>query len=158
MREPQYKRYLKKCEEFLICSEVGQSDVLVSEHSSFRVTLYQIVIYGTGKICKCFDNQSIDIKRGIIDVKQFRNEHTNFYSYEPFLIYGFNSIDNSHDWDVKEIKESFTCDRRGWLINFDGNPVVNGKILERMDYSLLEVEKQYDIDIKDGLLGFFYRI
>jgi hypothetical protein len=158
MGEPRYKRFLKKCEEFLICSEVGDGDVIVAEHACYRDTLYQIIVYGTGKVCECFDNKEIEFKRGIIDVKKFRKKHTNFYSYEPFLIYGFNTLEDSHDWNVEEIKGSFTCNQRGWLICFDGHPIVNGKELKRMDYSLLEIQKDYNIDIKDGLLGFFYRI
>lgn len=159
MIDPPYKRYIKKCEEFLICSEVGGSNVLVAEHSNVRYTLYQIVVYGSGKVCKCFDNSEVEVyKKGIVDVKKFRNEHTNFYSYEPFLIYGFNSLNTFDDWGANEIKGSFSPNCRGWIINFDGNPIINGKEFKRMDYSLLESKKEYDIDIKDGLLVFFYRI
>ena len=30
MNESEYKRSLKRCEEFLMCSEVGDSDVIVA--------------------------------------------------------------------------------------------------------------------------------
>jgi hypothetical protein len=158
MTESKYKRFLKKCEEFLICSEIGGADVLISEHSYFRSTLYQICLYGGGKAGKCFDNEYTEFKRGINDVKKFKNQHTNFYSYEPFHIYGFNALNDSEDWNAEEIKESFICSQRGWLICFDGNPIVNEKELQRMDYALLEKGNNYDIDIKDGLLGFFTKV
>lgn len=156
--EPRYKRYLKKCEEFLICSEVGDGDVIVSEHSSYRNTLYQICLYGGGKVGKCFDNEYIEFKRGINDVKKFRQQHTNFYSYKPFHIYGFNALSPREDWDAVEINGSFTCIQRGWLICFDGNPIINEKELQRMDYALLEEGKECIIDIKDGLLGLFTQL
>ena len=42
-------RYNKKCEEFSICCEVGQSGVIVLEKSTERYTSYQIVVKGSGK-------------------------------------------------------------------------------------------------------------
>lgn len=158
MNESEYKRSLKRCEEFLMCSEVGDSDVIVAEHSSVRDTLYQICLYGRIKVGKCFESEYLELKRGIHDVKKFKQQHTNFYSYEPFHIYGFNKLDDSEDWNATEIKESFTCNQRGWLICFDGYPIVNGKELKRMDYALLEDGKEYNVEIKNGLLGFFTRL
>jgi len=158
MSTPRYKRYLKSCDnEFLLCSEIGESDVIVAEHSSLRDTLYQIIVSGTGRVGKCFDNEYLELSRGVFDVKKFRNEHTNFLSYEPFHMYGFNALDRNSDWEGEEIKESFTCKSKGYLICFDGHPVVNGKRLERLDYSLLKRGTFYNVDIKDGLLAFFYK-
>ena len=158
MSDLKYKRSIKRCEEFLICSEVGGGDVIVAEHSFFRDTLYQICLYGGGKVGKCFDSDHIEFKRGINDVRKFRQQHTNFYSYEPFHIYGFNALNKSDDWVAEEVKGSFSCTQRGWLICFDGNPIVNENELQRMDYALLEERKECIIDIKDGLLGFFTRL
>ena len=41
-----------------------------------------------------------------------------------------------------------------WLICFEGNPVVNGKILHKLDYAKLE-QKLYNIELNDGLIGVF---
>jgi hypothetical protein len=156
--EPEYKKFIKRCEEFQICSEIGNAGVIVAEHPVQRDTLYQIVVYGSLKIGKCFESEYVELQRGIHDVKKFVNQYTNFYTYEPFHIYGFNPRNDSEHWNAQEIKESFTCNRRGWLICFDGYPIVNEKELQRMDYALLEEGKECNIDIKDGLLGFFTRI
>ena len=50
-------RYIKKCEEFSICSEVGESNLIFTEYSEDRSTLYQIVVKGSGKIAKVFDDK-----------------------------------------------------------------------------------------------------
>ena len=79
---------------------------------------------------------------------------TIFESYEPFLIYGFNTLSKNQDWDGKLINESFEGNDKSWLVCFDGRPVINGIELARMDYAKLE-NKHYNVDIKDGLVGVF---
>ena len=54
-------RYFKKCEEFAICSEVGESNLLFPETHDERRTLYQIVVKGTGKVGRIFDLSLIHI-------------------------------------------------------------------------------------------------
>ena len=76
---------------------------------------------------------------------------------EKFLIFGFNSLERNQDWDGKLITESFDGDDRSWLICFNGNPVVNGKELNSLDYAKLE-NKRYDVNIKDGLIGVFTKL
>ena len=41
-----------------------------------------------------------------------------------------------------------------WLVCFDGKPVVNGKVLHKLDYAKLE-QKLYNIELNDGLIGVF---
>ena len=49
-------RYFKKCEEFAICSEVGESNLLFPETFDERRTLYQIVVKGEGRVVSIFDS------------------------------------------------------------------------------------------------------
>ena len=58
------------------------------------------------------------------------------------------------DWDGRLVTESFTGDDKSWLICFDGNPVVNGKVLHKLDYAKLE-QKLYNVEVNDGLIGVF---
>ena len=58
------------------------------------------------------------------------------------------------DWDGKLVTESFVGDDMSWLICFEGSPVVNGKILHKLDYAKLE-QKLYNIELNDGLIGVF---
>ena len=45
------KRYIKKCEEFSICSEIGDRAGLVfAEPADERRTLYQIAVKGSGRL------------------------------------------------------------------------------------------------------------
>ena len=82
-------RYFKKCEEFAICSEVGESNFLFPETSDERRTLYQIVVKGTGRVGKIFDseyteldeqnNYFVDLKN-IWELIQYFN-HINHFTY-----------------------------------------------------------------------------
>ena len=78
---------------------------------------------------------------------------TIFQSYKPFLIYGFNKIDN-YDWDGKLVTQSFEGDDKSWLICFDGEPIVNGVKMKTMDYAKLS-DKDYKVVLNDALLGKF---
>jgi hypothetical protein len=69
-------------------------------------------------------------------------------------MYGFNTSEKYVDWDGRLVTESFTGDDKSWLICFDGNPVVNGKVLHKLDYAKLE-QKLYNVEINDGLIGVF---
>ena len=134
-------RYHKKCDDFSICCEVGEAGVIFLEDSTFRKTLYQIVLRGDGRVGKIFDNNftKLDAKQhNFVNLKHFKGHHTIFESYSPFFIYGFNTLDLSQDWDGKLISDSFEGDDNSHLVCFKGNPVINGKKLKPRDYAKLE--------------------
>ena len=149
-------RYFKKCEEFAICSEVGESNLLFPETSDERRTLYQIVVKGEGRVGKIFDNEytKLDEKNdNFVNLKKYMGTNTIFQSYTPFHIYGFNKIDN-YDWDGKLVTQSFKGDEKSWLICFHGEPIVNGVTMKTMDYAKLSY-KNYEVVLNDSLLGIF---
>ena len=155
-----YTRFFKKCEEFSICSELGDVDCIVAEHTEERRTLYQIVVYGSGKVARPFESEfkvldSSD--NNFVDLKEYLHDHTIFHSTEPFHMYGFNTSEKYVDWDGRLVTESFTGDDKSWLICFDGNPVVNGKVLHKLDYAKLS-EKDYNVVLNDGILGMFTKL
>ena len=155
------KSYLKKCEEFSICSQVGDSAGLVFvEPAVDRMTMYQIAVKGSGRLSSIFNSEfEVGDANGInfSSMKHYMGQPTIFESYEPFHIYGFNTLNKNQDWDGKLIRKSFDGDDKSWLVCFDGRPVINGVELARMDYAKLE-NKYYDVDIKNGLVGVFTKI
>ena len=67
-------RYFKKCEEFAICSEVGESNLLFPETHDERRTLYQIVVKGTGKVGRIFDSEYTNLDEQnnyFVDLKKY---------------------------------------------------------------------------------------
>ena len=150
------KRFFKKCEEFSICSEFGESNCLFPETSDERRTLYQIVVKGTGRVGKIFESEytKLDEKKyNFVNLKKYMGTDTIFQSYKPFHIYGFNKIDN-YDWDGKLVTQSFKGDDKSWLICFYGEPIVNGVTMKTMDYAKLS-DKNYEVVLNDSLLGIF---
>ena len=137
----------KKCEEFALCAEVSDGNVVHVEDVSERYTLYQVIVKGSGRMGKIFDSDYVvgDVN-GVYfaDVKQFLGHHTVFESFEPAQMYGFNTLDLEQDWDGKLIEASFQGDDKSWLVCFDGRPVINDVELSRMDYAKLE-NKHYNL-------------
>lgn len=155
-----FRRYNKKCEEFRICAEVGDKNVIFLETIKERTTLYQIVVKGSGRVGKLFDSEYLvgDCKdKVMVDLKRFIGSNTVFESYEPFHIYGFNTYDLNQDWDGKLIKDSFVGDDKSWLICFDGRPIVNGIEMGPRDYAKLE-NKNYDVKLNDAIVGLFTKL
>lgn len=150
-------RYIKKCEEFYLCSEVGESDLIYTEKSEERNTLYQIIIKGSGKIGKIFDDKFtlLDEKtNNFVDLKQYFGHHTLFHAAADFHVYGFNRLDSNDDWDGKLVTDSFKGDEKSWLICFKGEPVINGVTMKTMDYAKLS-DKEYDVTLNGGVVGIF---
>ena len=160
MMLPQVKRFFKKCEnEFAICSEIGDAGLLFTEYARERYTLYQIVNKGSGKIAKVFDSECEEVIKGekILSLKKYIGYDTIFESYEPFHIFGFNTLNINQDWDGKLIEGSFEGDHNSWLVCFDGRPIINGKELKRMDYAKLH-NKEYNVELNDSVVGVFTKV
>ena len=153
------KRYFKKCSDFSLCCSIGDANEVHAEHSNERTTMYQIIVKGYGKIGIPFRSDKDNYGKSPLfaDMKIYFGEHTVFQSYEPFIMYGFNTLDQDQMWDGKLVTESFRGNNCHRLVCFDGRPVINGVELERMDYAQLE-DKDYDVQINDGLVGLFWKI
>ena len=153
-----FKRFLKKCEEFSICSEIGdKAGDICLERAEDRMTLYQIVIKGSGRMSSVFSSDYLEGDSNhnpFINLKRFLGQHTIFESYEPFHMYGFNTLSVNEDWNGKLINQSFQGDGDTWLICFDGEPIINGIKMRRMDYAKLE-NKWDDVQINDSKVGIF---
>ena len=148
-------RYFKKCEDFCMCGAIGLGSEIIAETSEENKTLFQIVIRGNGRVAKAFDNNYIDlIEREIIDVSNLMGTNRVYDPYEDFEIYGFNPLHPNDKWTVKRVNGSFRGNDKSWLINFDGNPKINGKVMKRMDYAKLE-DKDYDVVCNNSIIGMF---
>ena len=155
------KSYIKKCEEFSICSQVGDSAGLVFvEPAVDRMTMYQIAVKGSGRLSSIFNSEfEVGDANGInfSSMKHYMGQTTIFESYEPFHIYGFNTLNKNQDWDGKLVNESFEGDDKSWLVCFDGRPVINDVELSRMDYAKLE-NKHYNVISNNSIVGVFTKI
>lgn len=150
-------RFLKKCEDFMICSEIGESGDVFVDLAEENKTLYQIIIKGSGRGGKFFDTDFIEVNantNNFIDRKKYLGTNMIFEAYEDYHIFGFNYRGSNINWDGKLITESFTGNDRSWLICFDGRPIINGVEIGRMDYAKLE-NKRYEVNINDGIVAVF---
>ena len=152
------KRFFKKCEEFTICSEIGDAGDWFLDGYPDNYTIYHILLKGSGKLGAPYESEYLeDGPYVLVNTKEYLYKQRIYYGSEDFYIVGFNPLKPEHDWDGRLVTESFTGDDMSWLICFDGNPVVNGKKLSRWDYAKLET-KEYDIQLNGGCLGLFTRL
>ena len=152
------KRFFKKCEEFTICSEIGDAGDYFLDGYPDNSTIFHILLKGSGKLGAPYESEYLeDGPFVLVNTKEYLYKHRIYYGSEDFHIVGFNPLKPEHDWDGRLVTESFTGDHMSWLICFDGNPVVNGKKLSRWDYAKLE-DKDYDLELNDGCIGVFTRL
>ena len=154
-----FTTYMKRCgQSWMACANKADKGSLGLEYGSDRKTIFQYIFYGSAKICKTFSNETriIENKGEIIDVKEFYRENVIFNFLEDSYIWGFNKLNESDDWDARLVKEKqIIGTHKSVLVCLDGNPVVNKNTLQRFDFDELQVEKIYNIDIRNGVLALF---
>ena len=157
---PKIKRLIKKCEEFYICAEYGDKDAIGVEYTG-RLTMYQYIISGSTSFNLVDGDKLIQEiytrENELVDVKKYLNERLLVVAEENLFMVGFNSLDRNVDWDGKLVKDNFKGNDKSWLVCFDGYPVVNGQELKRWDYAKLD-NKEYDVNINDGVIGVFTKL
>ena len=150
-------RFIKKCDEFMICSEIGKSGDIFVDLAEENKTLYQIILKGSGRAARFFDTNYKEFNaqtETLIDKRKYLGCNMIYEAYEDYHTFGFNFLDPKIDWGARLITESFTGDDKSWLICFDGRPVINGVEIQRMDYAKLE-SKWYDVNINNAIVGVF---
>tara|TARA_R100001510_G_scaffold22258_1_gene19483 strand:+ start:286 stop:798 length:513 start_codon:yes stop_codon:yes gene_type:complete len=165
------KRCYRNCNNFAICVNIGRADYVLAEHPTNTNTLFYYVIYGSGKLGKMFSNDYITIKEGdFVDVRDTIHDYRTFHSLENFYLIGFNSIEKNERWDGRLIeKHEKTLDLhrlydnplpvnyKCFVVCLNGNPLVNGRKFKRYEYSEVIYPNDYQIELNDGVLGFFVR-
>ena len=96
------KRYLKRCEEFILCAELGGKDFIGIERSKFRYTLYQYFIHGAASFYELSDDgivsRTIGKEKQLVNVKKYFNKNTILQDHDDFYVAGFSPLDNNDDW------------------------------------------------------------
>lgn len=153
------KRYVKKCEEFAICSETGSAGDVFLDSAVENRALYHIIIKGSGRGGVAFDSEYVEADAQVNKFhskKQYLGKNLIFEAYEDYHIFGFCPIRVTDQWKGRLVNESFDGQDGSWLICFDGRPLINGKELQRMDYARLE-NKKYEIELNNSVIGLFTR-
>ena len=154
------ERFIKKCEEFVICGSYGDANVTFADGFPDNNAIYHVITKGEIKMGVPFDSDYITLHykdNNFVDVKEYLYKNRIYLSLSSYYMYGFNSIDIKQDWNGKLVEESFEGDNKSWLICFNGTPIINGVTLESMDYAKLE-SKHYNVDINDAIVGIFTKL
>ena len=154
------ERFIKKCEEFVICGSYGDANVTFADGFPENNAIYHIITKGTVKMGVPFESDYITLdykNNNFVDVKDYLYKNRIYMSLSSYYMYGFNSIDIKQDWNGKLVEESFEGDNKSWLICFNGTPIINGVTLQSMDYAKLE-SKHYNVDINDAIVGIFTKL
>ena len=161
------RRATRHCEDFCLCIMVGKKGEVVAENPDDRFTLYQYNIYGGGKAGVMFEEGYIESQVGVLmDLRQHVRKKVIFEATEDFFTIGFNTFDKDQNWEGRLVKENETTldlnyirelEKETFLICFDGKPIVNNKKMKRYDYARIDLSRDYDIILNNGVLGLFYK-
>ena len=161
------RRFYRESGDFSLCVNIGKEDYVLAEHPSNTNTIFYYVIKGLGKLGKLFSEEFNTIKTGdFVDVRDTLHDYRTFHSLEDFHLIGFNAIEKGHSWegrlitdDEKNIDLSLmkNLGASTFIVCFDGSPIVNNKSLKRYEFSRLNLNKSYEINLNDGALGIFYK-
>jgi hypothetical protein len=166
MDDPKCKRFHRKCEDFSLCVNIGEGGYVLAEHPNERLTIFYYGVYGSGKFGRIFESDHIilDAKdKKVVDVSDYVHDKIIFEALSDFYIIGFNTFNKEWKWTANlltyENKEFQTSFHRAYLVIVSKNISVNGKLMKRYDYSHLEPDKIYELDIpKDSAAIVFTRI
>ena len=161
------RRFYRQGNDFSLCVNIGKEDYVLAEHPSNTNTIFYYVIKGLGKLGKLFSEDFVTIKMGdFVDVRDTLHDYRTFHSLEDFHLVGFNTLEKNQNWEGRLIQDDEEIlnlnlvrdlNKQTFILCLDGSPQVNGKNLKRYEYSKLNLDKNYKINLNDGVLGFFYK-
>ncbi len=160
-RDPRCKRFFRKCEDFSLCVNIGESGYVLAENPNERFTIFYYGVKGKGKFGKPFESDYLMIESNVItDVQDYVNGEVLFQALEDFFLIGFNTLDKNVKWEAELLtkENNIITDKpgRSFLLCLDGDVMVNDKKFKRYDYAEIFSGIEYTLDIKDNsALGFF---
>jgi len=161
------RRAVRHCEHFSLCVNVGKKGHVIAEDPRERFTIYQYNIYGGGKAGVMFEEGYIESQVGVLmDLRPHIHKKVIFEATEDFFTIGFNTLDKDQNWEGRLVKENETTldldyirqlEKETFLICFDGKPIVNDKQMKRYDYAGIDLSKNYNVTLNNGVLGLFFK-
>ena len=88
-------RFIKKCDEFMICSEIGKSGDIFVDLAEENKTLYQIILKGSGRAARFFDTNYKEFNaqtETLIDKRKYLGCNMIYEAYEDYHTFGFNFL------------------------------------------------------------------
>ena len=161
------RRAIRHCDDFCLCVNVGKKGYVIAESPEERYTIFQYNIYGGGKAGVMFEEGYIESQAGVLmDLRQHVHKKVIFEATEDFFTIGFNTLDKDQNWEGRLVKDNETIldldhirqlEKQTFLICFDGKPIVNEKQMKRYDYARIDLSKDYNVTLNNGVLGLFFK-
>ena len=157
MSIPRYKHFFKKLDKFSVCALKADPKWIGVEQAPDSFGTYHYVVHGSARIGVPFKEEYFEVKsKEFFSMQHLLDQPVMMETYDDFYMIGFNAINRKEVWNGKLIKEpTLQVSKESHLICFDGNPIVDGKQLERFDYADLSPDRTYEINLNDGALGLF---
>ena len=96
--KPQMKRLIKKCEEFYICAEYGDKNVIGIEYPNSRLTMYQYIVSGSATFNLIDGDRLIQETytrdNELVDVKKYLNDRLLVVAEEDLFMVGADGDEN----------------------------------------------------------------
>ena len=170
MSIPKCKHFFKKLDKFSVCAMKADPKWIGVEQEPDSFGVYMYVVHGRARIGVPFEKEYFEVKsKDFFSMQHLLHEPIMMETYDDLYIIAFNSINKNKPftgsgttgevWDGKLVTEpTLHVSKESHLICFDGNPIVNGKQLERFDYADISPDRTYEINLNDGALGLFTEV
>ena len=157
MSIPKCKHFFKKLDKFSVCAMKADPKWIGVEQEPDSFGVYMYVVHGRARIGVPFEKEYFEVKsKDFFSMQHLLQNPVMMETYDDFYMIGFNAINKKEVWDGKLVTEpTLHVSKESHLICFDGNPIVNGKQLERFDYDDLSSDRTYEINLNGGALGVF---
>jgi len=157
MSIPKCKHFFKKLDKFSVCAMKADTGWIGVEQEPDSYGVYMYVVHGRARIGVPFEKEYFEVKsKDFFSMQHLLQNPVMMETYDDFYMIGFNAINKKEVWDGKLVTEpTLHVSKESHLICFDGNPIVNGKQLERFDYDDLSSDRTYEINLNGGALGVF---
>ena len=156
MTIPRYKHFFKRLDKFSVCAIKADPNWIGVERDVECLGAYHYVVHGRAKVGVPFKEEYFEVKSKDFFSMQHLFPTVMMDIQDDFYMIGFSALHGKEKWDGRLVTEpTVLVQKESHLICFDGNPIVNGKQLERFDYADLSPDRTYEINLNGGALGLF---
>lgn len=158
-----YNRHYRS-KKFFLCVHTGEKGTIGFEHKDNRLSIFSFVHHGSGVYHAFNDDGEISTIRGngennLIDLRQHKYSSVVMHASSDYKFISFNPWRKESNWNARLVdkKETQIKSTRLYscLIALKNSFKINGIEIPEMSCVDLDLDREYEIEIGNGFVGFF---
>ena len=158
-----YNRHYRS-KKFFLCVHTGEKNTIGFEHESNRLTQFSFIHHGNGTYYAFDSEGNISTVKGngeeeLLDLREHKNSSVVIRSSSDYKFISFNPWRKENIWNGRLIDRSETQIKStrfySCLIALKNSFKINDIEIPEMSCVDLDADREYEIEIEDGFVGFF---